>query len=200
MDYKTLDIVFQYISAIGSIASVCAFLYFLRDRDKQAQTYLLASISIFLRTQNSIMKQTKKLSDQQVDTYKKILDIKENDIETFNAQKKSVKPDLWLDGAGYKGYEGELHIDINNKGEDAKLLELRCSSEDIVLFCLNLPYNLEKGQRRYIFGKQNGVKHIQYCEYEIDVIYTDKLGTKYLTKIKGKGGIARIVETTEIDR
>jgi len=61
-----------------------------------------------------------------------------------------------------------------------------------------LPYDLDKGQRRYIFGRQKGKKHIKDCEYEIDVIYEDKLQNKYLTKIRGKGASARIIETKEL--
>src|SRR5690606_11743232 len=111
----------------------------------------------------------------------------------------SVKPNLWLNSVGYSGFDGELRIDLNNKGEDAKLLEFNLTSDDIILHNLSLPWDLGKGERRYIFARQKGDKHIQYCEYEGDVIFQDKLENKYLAKIKGTGANAKIIETREIE-
>lgn len=154
------------------------------------------------------MKEQNGLIAQQVDIFRNTTVLKGEDgkaVEQLREieEKKlrlSVKPNLWLNGAGYKGYDGELHIDLNNKGEEAKLLEFNLNSEDIVLHSQSLPYDLDKGQRRYIFGRQKGDRHIKDCEYEIDVIYEDKLENRYLTKIKGKGAKAKIVETKEIEK
>lgn len=207
MDSSTLNLIFQIFGAIGSLATFGAFIFlFRRDKDKQAQIDKLTGIATILEAQNETMKQQNDLIAQQVEIFRNTSILKGQDDSALaqlreieeKKLKLSVKPNLWLNGAGYKGYEGELTIDLNNKGEEAKLLELNLKSDDIVLHSLSLPYDLEKGQMRYIFGRQKGNKHIQYCEYEIDVIYKDRLDNKYLTKIKGTGANAKIVETTEL--
>jgi hypothetical protein len=207
MDSSILNLIFQIFGAIGSLATFGAFIFlFRRDKDKQAQIDKLTGIATILEAQNETMKQQNDLIAQQVEIFRNTSILKGQDDSALaqlreieeKKLKLSVKPNLWLNGAGYKGYEGELTIDLNNKGEEAKLLEFVLKSDDIVLHSLSLPYDLEKGQRRYIFGRQKGSKHIQYCEYEIDVIYKDRLDNKYLTKIKGTGANAKIVETTEL--
>lgn len=207
MDSSTLNLIFQIFGAIGSLATFGAFIFlFRRDKDKQAQIDKLTGIATILEAQNETMKQQNDLIAQQVEIFRNTSILKGQDDSALaqlreieeKKLKLSVKPNLWLNGAGYKGYEGELTIDLNNKGEEAKLLEFNLKSDDIVLHSLSLPYDLEKGQMRYIFGRQKGNKHIQYCEYEIDVIYKDRLDNKYLTKIKGTGANAKIVETTEL--
>lgn len=208
MDCNTANIIFQIIGAIGSLATFGAFVFlFRRDKDKQTQIDKLAGIATILEAQNENMKMQNDLIAQQVDIFRNTGILKGNDERALAQlreieEKKlrlSVKPNLWLNGAGYSGYNGELKIDLNNKGEDAKLLEFNLSSDDIILHNLSLPWNLEKGERRYIFGRQKGNKHIQYCEYEVDVIYQDKLKNKYLTKIIGTGANAKITETREIE-
>lgn len=204
---ETLNLIFQIIASIGSLATFGAFIFlFLRDKNKQAQIDKLTGIAVILESQNETMKQQNDLIAQQVDIFRNTSILKGQDEVALSQLKEieekklklSVKPNLWLNGAGYKGYDGELNIDLNNKGEDAKLLEFNLLSDDIILHSLHLPYDLDKGQRRYIFGRQKGNKHIKDCEYEIDVIYQDKLENKYLAKIKGKGASAKIVENREI--
>ena len=207
MYFNTFDVVIQIIGALGSLATFGAFIFlFRRDKDKQKQIDKLAGIATILEAQNETMKLQNDLIAQQVDIFRNTSLLKGNDVEALKElreieEKKlklSVKPNLWLNGAGYKGHSGELSIDLNNKGEDAKLLEFKLTSDDIVLHSEPLPYDLEKGNRRYIFAKQKGNKHIQYCDYEVDIIYSDKLNNKYLTKIKGTGANARIIETKEV--
>ncbi|WP_343705889.1 hypothetical protein [Flavobacterium sp.] len=208
MECTTINIIFQIISAIGSLATFGAFVFlFRRDKDKQVQIDKLAGIATILEAQNETMKMQNDLIAQQVNIFRNTGILKGND-EGAIAQlreieekklKLSVKPNLWLNGVGYSGYDGELKIDLNNKGEDAKLLEFNLTSNDIILHSLSLPWDLEKGERRYIFGRQKGGKHIKDCEYEVDVIYQDKLDNKYLSKIKGIGANAKIIETREIE-
>lgn len=207
MDCNTVNLIFQTIGAIGSLATFGAFIFlFRRDKDKQIQIDKLTGIATILEAQNETMKQQNDLIGQQVEIFRNTSILKGQDDGALaqlreieeKKLKLSVKPNLWLNGAGYSGYDGELKIDLNNKGEEAILLEFNLTSDDIILHSLSLPYDLEKGQRRYIFGRQKGNKHIQYCDYEIDVIYKDKLDNKYLTKIKGTGANAKIVETSEL--
>jgi len=209
MDSETTKLIFQIIGAIGSLATFGAFIFlFRRDKDKQAQIDKLTGIATILESQNETMKEQNGLIAQQVDIFRNTTILKGEDGKAMEQlreieEKKlklSVKPNLWLNGAGYRGSAGELHIDLNNKGEDAKLLEFQLHSDDIVLHSQSLPYDLDKGQRRYIFGRQKGDKHIKDCEYKIDILYEDKLENRYLTKIKGRGATARIVETEEIEK
>lgn len=208
MDIATLNIIFQIIAAIGSLATFGAFVFlFVKDKSKQDQIDKLTSIATILEAQNETMKEQNGLIAQQVEIFRNTNMLKGDDNGALLALREiedkklklSVKPNLWLNGAGYKGYSGELQIDLNNKGEDAKLLEFNLHSNDIVLHNLNLPYDLDKGERRYIFARQAGDKHIQYCEYIIDIIYVDKLNNKYLSKIEGVGAKAKITETKEIE-
>ena len=209
MKSETVNLIFQIIGAIGSLATFGAFIFlFRRDKDKQAQIDKLTGIASILESQNETMKEQNDLIAQQVDIFRNTTVLKGENGDAMEQlreieEKKlklSVKPNLWLNGGGYKGYDGELHIDLNNKGEDAKLIDFKLHSDDIILHSLSLPYDLDKGQRRYIFGRQKGEKHIKDCEYEIDVIYEDKLENRYLTKIKGQGAKAKIVETKEIEK
>lgn len=208
MGNNTISLIFQIIGAIGSLATFGAFIFlFRRDKDKQSQIDKLTGIATILEAQNDTMKMQNDLIAQQVDIFRNTSILKGNDEQALThlrqiEEKKlklSVRPNLWLNGAGYNGYDGELKIDLNNKGEDAKLLEFKLTSDDIELHSLSLPYELEKGQRRYIFGRPKIDKHIQYCEYEIEVIYQDKLENNYSIRIKGTGANVKIIEAKEIE-
>ena len=207
IDYNLSNFIFGIFSALGSIATFGAFVFlFRRDKDKQTQIDKLTGIVTILETQNEIMKLHNDLIAQQVDIFRNTSILKENDGNAVRQlreieEKKlklSVKPNLWLNGAGYDGSRGELKIDLNNKGEVAKLIEFNLKSDDIILHNDNLPYDLEKGERRYIFGRAITHKHIKDCKYEIDVIYLDKLENKYVSKIEGIGASVKIVSTVNI--
>lgn len=154
------------------------------------------------------MMENNNLVAQQVEILRNTSILKGNDDSAIEKLKEieekklklSVKPNLWLNGAGYDGFNGELRIDLNNKGEDAKLLNFNLTSDDIVLHSLFLPCDLDKGERRYIFGRQKGKTHIKDSNYEIDVIYQDRLENKYLSKLKGTGANVRIIETRDLKK
>lgn len=201
------EFIFQLIAAVGSLSTFGAFVFlFCKDKSKQAQIDKLSNIATVLEAQYEMMYKQNDLVSQQVEIIRNISIGGENDkaIEELRAieEKKlklSVKPNLWLNGAGYDGSRGELRIDLNNKGEDAKLLEFNLDSEDIELHSKSLPYNLDKGAHRYIFGRSKGNKHIKDCRYEIIVVYADKLDNKYKTIISGVGADAKITEMQEIN-
>ncbi|MFC4210970.1 hypothetical protein ACFOWA_07245 [Pedobacter lithocola] len=204
MSDHLLSILFQIIGALGALATIGAFIaVFRRDKDKQAQIEKLANIATILKAQNESIKKQNELVQQEIDIFKESVNLKAGDQQAIIAieEKKlklSVQPNLWLNGAGYKGYDGELSIDLNNKGEDAKLLEFNLTSDDIVLHSLSLPWDLDKGERRNIYGRRVGEKHIKDAQYEIDVVYEDRLHNKYMMKIKGTGNSVKIVDTKEI--
>ena len=201
-------LIFQIFSALGSLGAFGAFIFlFRRDKNKQAQIDSIVKLVEALSGQNELTKDHNSLIAQQVEILRNlnisngnneslIKDLKEIEEQKL---KLSVKPLLWLNGAGIN-YLGELQIDLNNKGELARLKEFKLNSNDIELHSLSLPYDLEKGQRRYIYGRSNGRKHIKDCVYEIEVIYEDKLNNEFTTTIKGKGANVEITGTIEIEK
>jgi len=160
---ECLNIIFQIIGAIGSLATIGAFIFlFRRDKDKQAQ----------------------------IDALKKLGMIEEKKLRLC------VLPELELNGIMCN--ELELQIDLTNKGEETILVEFNIISNEIALHSNSLPYTLNKGQKRYTYGRVKQGQDVQKSAYEIDIIYLDKLKNKYSTKIRGKGGSATVVETKEI--
>jgi hypothetical protein len=207
MDSNTLNIIFQIIASIGSLATFGAFFFlFRRDKDKQAQIDRLTGIATILEAQNDSMKRQNDLLSQQVDIFRNTSLLKGNNEVAISQLKEieekklrlSVRPNLWTNGGGYNGSTGEFHIDLNNKGESAILQELINNSEDVVVNNLPSTYELDKGKSRKIFGRQKGDKHIQYCNIDIDVIYSDNLQNRYSSKIQGTGINIKIVDTKEV--
>jgi len=96
-------------------------------------------------------------------------------------------PDLYKNGALTRPVERDIHIDLLNRGEQARLLEFNTVSDDITLHSKSLPYVLEKGAERKIFAHANNNKSPNDCEYVIEVIFEDKLQNKYRIEISGKG-------------
>ena len=202
IDYNLANFIVGIFSAVGSLATVGAFIFlFRRDKDKQLQINLLEA-------QNGMMKAHNELVAQQVEIFRNT-SILQGSNEAALEQlrliedqklKLSVKPSLWLNGAGYKGFTGELKIDLNNKGEDAKLIAFNLHSNDIFLHDEHLPYDLDKGARRYIFGKAAGEKPIKDCEYTIDIVYKDKIGNTYTAQVKGVGANVKIESDKLVDQ
>lgn len=204
---ETLKLIFDILNALGSLATVGAFVFlFRRDKDKQAQIDKLAGITESLDNQNETLRKQNELIAEQITVYRDFVFAKENDNQALNKLheieekrlKLSVKPNLWLNGAGYRGGEGTLHIDLNNKGETAKLLEFNLIEGDITLQGLSQPYDLDKDAYRYIYGRTKGEKHIKDCEYKIEVVYSDRLDNKYILTIDGKGSHAKITKNIEL--
>jgi len=203
----TLNIVFQLIASIGSLATFGAFVFlFRRDKDKQAQIDRLTGIATILEAQNDTMKKQNDLLAQQVDIFRNTSLLKGGDQDAIRHLQEieerklrlSVEPNLWTNGGGYNGSTGEFSIDLNNKGEVAIIQEFVNNTADVTLYNNSLPYELEKGANRKILGRQSGDKHIKDCDIDIDVIFTDRLKNRFLSKIKGIGINIKIVETSEI--
>lgn len=197
-----MELFLQITTALASIGTFGAFIMlFIKDKDKKRQIERLSNIALSLENQSDYLQKQNELIAQQVDIFRNTSILKGQDESAIKKlqeieEKKlrlSVKPNLWLNGGLEKGSSGELHIDLNNKGEVAKLLEFNLTSEDITLHNLHLPYDLEKGSRRYIFAKSTG-KQIRNCEYMIEIIYTDSLNNKYKCTLKGTGANAKIIE------
>jgi len=207
MEVNLFNTVIQIIGAVGSLATFGAFIFlFIRDKDKQSQIDKLTGIATALEAQNEIMKKQNDLIAQQVNIFRNTSLLKENNEEALQElrdieEKKlrlSVRPNLYLNGAGTTGHEGKLHIDLNNKGEKAIINNIILISTDIDLLDQSFPFDIDKGQKRNLYGFSKGLKPITNCEYVIHILYNDILENKYLTKIKGKGAKVSIVEDKEI--
>jgi hypothetical protein len=196
-----MEIIIQIIGAVGSLATFGAFLMlFKKDKNKQEQLDRLTVISSVLENQAESLRKQNDLISQQVDIYRNTSILNKQNDEALSRLKEieeeklllSVKPNLWLNGARYKGYEGELSIDLNNKGETAILKKFELISDDLILHSEHLPYDLEKGERKYIFARTKGEKHIKDCAY------SDKINNEYKTEISGKGTNVKLIETLKI--
>jgi len=196
MTKEEIELIFQIIAAIGSLATFGAFfMLFKRDKDKQNQIKELTKIAAVLENQSESLNQQNDLITQQVDIFRNtsilthqndqaLNDLKEIEIKKLNL---SVKPNLWVNGASQDGFRGELKIDLNNKGETAYLKKFNLISEDIELHDEHLPWTLEKGDRRYIFAKSKGNKHVSGAVYSLEIEYDDKLENRFIATLSGKG-------------
>ncbi len=204
---EQIQLTFNIINSIGALATFGAFLMlFFKDKNKQKQIDKLTSIVTVLDAQNDSLKKQNELIAQQVDIFRNTSVLKQQDNASMaklqeieeKKLKLSVAPVLWLNGAGTR-YTGELQIDLNNKGERAILDDFILKSGEIELHSKSVPYDLEKGERRYIFGRANGSKSISECEYEIEVLYHDKLNNKFSLILTGKGAHVKIKSNNEIN-
>ena len=165
---KNIKLIFDLITAIGSLATFGSFIYlFRRDKDKQAQIDELAKIVSSLTNLQNIENQKLNLS---------------------------VRPDIKQNGSGYRGYDGEWHLDIENIGEKTTLTKLELISDGLVLHSEHIPYVMEKNSTRKIFARTNSEKHVKDCEFILNIYHTDKIGNLHLVTFKGTG--ATITEKT----
>jgi hypothetical protein len=207
MNESQLSLIFNILNAAGSVATFLAFiLIFRKDKDKQAQIDKLSNIATVLEAQTEVMRKQNDLISQQVDIFRNTSILKnqdENAIKRFREIEEqklrlSVMPNLWLNGASKSGYEGELKIDLNNKGETAHFHEVNLLSGDIILHNNRTPFEIEKGERRYIFAKAKDGQNLNDCKYEIELKYKDALRNDYTSVIRGQGATVSRLETTEI--
>jgi len=204
---EQIQLTFNIINSIGGLATFGAFLLlFRKDKDRQKQINKLTSIATILDAQNDSLKKQNELIAQQVHIFRNTSILKQQDNASMvklqeieeKKLKLSVAPVLWLNGAGTR-HTGELKIDLNNKGERAILYDLILQSGEIELHSKSVPYDLEKGERRYIFGRAIGNKPISECEYEIEVLYHDSLKNKFSLILSGKGVHVKIKSNNEIN-
>ncbi|NQX84846.1 MAG: hypothetical protein HRT67_02895 [Flavobacteriaceae bacterium] len=137
-------------------------------------------------------KKSKTISD-----LSKIAKVLERDLEL------KYQPHLWLNGVQQRADENKINFDINNKGEWCNLLDFKIIKGDLILDERNkhLPYELEPifneniitdTTRRWIFTINNSEKPISEVEYEIEIVYENRIRQKFFLKIIGKGAIAKL--------
>ncbi|MGH2644745.1 MAG: hypothetical protein ACRDE2_12400 [Chitinophagaceae bacterium] len=198
--------------AIGSTGTFLTFVVtlitiFKKDKHVPKQIDQLAGIVEILKTQDETMRTQNDLVAQQVDIFRNSSILKGNDgsalIELRDIEKRklrlSVRPDFRV-AMSYQGFSGQMQVRLYNTGEIANIKRIDISSEDVDLHPFQTPATIEKGQQREISGTQKGKKHIKDCEYEIKLIYADKLNFEYSADIKGAGGKAIITSINEIEK
>ncbi len=203
---EQIQLAFNLINSIGALGTFGAFLLlFRKDKDKQKQIAKLTSIALVLDSQNDNLRKQNELIAQQVDIFRNTILLKQQDSLSMQKlqeieEKKlklSVAPILWLNGANTR-QNTELQIDLNNKGERAILDDFILKDGEIQIHSKSVPFDLEKGERRYIFARAVGDNPINKCEYEIEVLYHDNLNNNFSLIIKGKGEYAKIKSNNEI--
>jgi len=161
--------VFTVINALGSIATVGAFLVLFR-KDKEKQTQI-----------DKLTRMAEELKEM------KIIDDKRLNI--------SLMPEIKLTNTHQAAHNGELELHISNIGERAVLTRFELISDDIILHNEHLPFTMQKDEKRIIFTREKTQKHIKDCKYEFIIHYNDKAMNHYATTLKGIGGKCRVVET-----
>lgn len=198
-----MELFLQICAAIGSLGTFGAFLMlFKRDKNKEIQIKKLTSIAAVLENQAESLNRQNDLLSLQIDIFRNTSLLTQQNDQAYQELKEieekklklSVRPNLWLNGGTTLGLTGELKIWLNNKGETAILTDFDLISGDIELHSKHLPYELEKGKERFIFGRAIKGKSISDVTYKIDVKYKDVLENKFIAKIEGKGANVKITE------
>jgi hypothetical protein len=198
---------FNFIAAIGSLATAGAFIMlFVKDKDRQKQIDKLTKIASVLENQAESLNLQNELLSQQIDIFRNTSLLNEQNDEALRELKEienkkmnlTVRPNLWLNGGSEEGFRGELKIDLNNKGETAYLKKFMLESDDVELHNEHLPYELDKGERRYIFMKAKGNKHVSGATYSLKIEFEDKLENKFIALINGKGASAKIENVSQV--
>jgi hypothetical protein len=204
---EILNVIFGAIQALGALATFGAFVFlFRKDKDKQEQINSLASIANHLEAQSSLMKRSNELLSLQVDILNKESQGKlektevNSKIAELEAKKirLSAMPRLFTNGGMSRGYEGEIQINLSNKGERAILKEFAVVEGDLVLHNEHLPYDLEKEAERKIFLRSLDKTKTNSEQYKITVNYEDGLGYNYQSTIEGQGAKCKLTGTQEI--
>ncbi len=165
---KIIELVFSILNALGSIGTFGAFLFlFLNDKLKVSQIDKLSSIIIALKEQN----------------------------ETTKEQlRQSILPVLFLNNTTFKPENNEFKFDLNNKGEMARINDIKLISGDITLYNISVPYDLEKDSSRFIFLKVKNTDDFNNCNYKIEVLYFDKMKNRYSIIIEGLGRNVKLID------
>lgn len=110
----------------------------------------------------------------------------------------SVKPRLAMNGGSSRGYEGELQLDLLNKGERASLKTFRVIEGDVILHNEHLPYELEKDAGRKVFLRTKDGGNSNMVSYKVEIEYEDALEFKYISTIEGTGAKCKLIDTKEL--
>jgi hypothetical protein len=201
-----LNIIFEAVQALGTLATFGAFVFlFRKDKEKQEQINSLASIANHLEAQSSLMKRSNELLSLQVDILNKESQgkMEKSEVNSKMAALEAKKmrlaamPRLFTNGGMSRGYEGEIQLNLSNKGERAILKEFAVEG-DLVLHNEHLPYDLEKDAERKIFLRSPDMSKTNSAQYKITVTYEDGLGYKYQSIIEGQGAKCKLTGTQEI--
>ena len=164
--------IYYYFAILGALATTTSLIYlFIKDYRKSRKISELEKVAF---------------------TLKKDLELK-------------YQPHLWINGVQLRNLENKINFDLNNKREWCELLDIRITSGDLIVDEINrhLPYELEpkfspdilsETHRRYLFFINNTDKPLSECEYVYEIIYRDRLKTKYFIIVSGQGEKFRVSE------
>lgn len=113
-----------------------------------------------------------------------------------------VKPRIWSNGGGYRGYERIINISIDNRGElcyvdDFEVIE----GDEINLNKWNTPITLAKDGHIRITGDiVDPEKHPREVSFQIRLEYHDQENYMYETVIQWIGGVTKVLYTKELPK
>lgn len=194
---------------IGVILAVISIVYMLystyklrqNDKDTQQQLDKLAGIVGAIEAQNGIINDGNSVMRDYFAELQNLISTGQGSGSLAEIENKrfrlSVKPRLWINSSGYAGYSGEIHFDLNNRGELCYYDGYEFLEGDLVEFNnWDKPITIEKEGRIKITGKTLS-KHPKELVFKIKVKYHDQEGFKYESVIEWQKS-PRIIETIEL--
>lgn len=161
--YIDWDLVFQAIGALGSLATVGAFIYlFKKDNDKQSQIDRLTDISEALKGQLESHRENRRL-----------MFLPSLKLQSFDPQKEEI---------------GTLKIQITNIGKNARILLLR-NINDCLKFSNELntstPFDMNTNStKEFLFHKVVGWSYWE-ASLLFNIIFSDEIGNIYQSTLNG---------------
>jgi hypothetical protein len=124
---------------------------------------------------------------KQIDYLANMVRLKEKQVNL------SVLPDIFKTDTSSNPGINQLSITIQNRGETARILDFVTNSPDILIHSKSVPFILEKDKHRGIFFSSTG-KNTNACEYNINMIFEDKLHNQFSLDFTGIGSNVTIGE------
>jgi len=99
----------------------------------------------------------------------------------------SVLPRLFIEGIEYKGYNGEIAIILNNKGEVAHVTGVKYISGEVYIYPVSVPFDLDKAMQKFLSVRFNDPNRTD-CEFQIELLFDNVLKQSFHAIITGKEG------------
>lgn len=203
MDPNWTDVV-QAIAAIIAVPGAIAgfIVLFRRDKGKQEQINKLSDVVGQLEAQNEILIDGNNvLRDYQIELTT-ILEKNDEGGAQFAAIEEKrlrlmVKPRLWSNGGGYRGYENTWHMNISNKGESCVIDSIKQVDGNDIEFHNREGTEIEKDNSIILNGSTKN-KHPKDTWFQLCIEYHDQGDYKYESIFSWNGGKVKLLETKEL--
>lgn len=188
--------IINLLGALASLATVGAFLFlWKKDESKQEQIDKLAGVVVAIESQNDTMIKGNDLMEQQISVLRDMGlnggadsdgSIKLAEIDNKRL-KLSVMPKLIQHHIWVEGNRNRIDITIKNLGEEARIIDIK-NNLGLQSVSPNSPYPIEilKG-KGIVFSCYGPTGFFVSGQFEIEIIYEDKIDTHYSLKINGVG-------------